>query len=155
MKFSQLSQILKDTNERLFRSAIKAVNVNLTMRNWFFGYYIVEFDQHGEDRARYGTQLLNTLASDLAIKGLTAPELSRCRQFYKTYPQIVELIPREFKSILSLQNLGTVSQELIHDEFQNLGTVSQELQQSSNVLKYNHLNKLISNVSFSHWVELI
>jgi len=155
MKFSQLSQILKDTNERLFRSAVKAVNVNLTMRNWFFGYYIVEFDQHGEDRARYGTQLLNTLAGDLAIKGLTAPELSRCRQFYKTYPQIVELIPREFKSILSLQNLGTLSQESETDNGLILGTVSQELQESSNIFKYNHLNKLISNVSFSHWVELI
>ena len=138
MNFSQLSHILKDTNERLFRSAVKAVNVNLTMRNWFFGYYIVEFDQNGEDRAKYGTQLLNTLAGDLAIKGLTAPELSRCRQFYKTYPQIIEIIPREIRTILSLPNLVTVSQELEIENGSILGTVSQESRKDTSSIKDNY-----------------
>ncbi|MDP4239164.1 MAG: PDDEXK nuclease domain-containing protein [Bacteroidota bacterium] len=155
MNFSQLSEILKETNERLFRRTIKAINVTLTLRNWLFGYYIVEFEQNGEDRAQYGTQLLNTLAGDLAIKGLTAPELSRCRQFYKTYPQLVDLIPREFNSILPKQILGTVSQESEIETGLNLGTLSQDLKQDINTLKYNHLNKLLTNISFSHWVELI
>ena len=111
MNFSQLSEILKDTNERLFRRAVKAVNVNLTLRNWLFGYHIVEFDQNGEDRARYSSKLLESLATELAIKGLTAPELSRCRQFYKTYPQIIELLPEEFNSFLPPHISGTMSQE--------------------------------------------
>jgi len=112
MNFSQLSEILKNANERLFRRAVKAVNINLTLRNWLFGYHIVEFDQNGEDRARYSSKLLESLATELAIKGLTAPELSRCRQFYKTYPQIIELLPEEFNSFLPPHISGTMSQEL-------------------------------------------
>jgi len=38
MKFDQLSEILKITNERLYSNAIKAVNINLTLRNWIFGF---------------------------------------------------------------------------------------------------------------------
>ena len=30
-------------------------------RNWLIGYYIVEFEQHGKDRAEYGSQLLKKL----------------------------------------------------------------------------------------------
>ena len=126
MNFNQLSGILKDTNERLFRRAVKAVNINLTLRNWLFGYHIVEFDQNGEDRARYSSKLLESLATELAIKGLTAPELSRCRQFYNTYPQIIELLPEEFNTFLPNRILGTVSQELTRLEFPILGIVSQE-----------------------------
>ena len=40
MNFSQLSEILKQTNERLYQKAVKAINVSLTMRNWLFGFYI-------------------------------------------------------------------------------------------------------------------
>ena len=34
---------------------------NKIMLNWLIGYYIVEFEQHGKDRAEYGTQLLKKL----------------------------------------------------------------------------------------------
>ena len=61
--------------------------------------YIVEFEQNGADRANYGSKLLRKLAKDIAIKGLTAPELSRCRQFYQTYPQILGSITQEFKNL--------------------------------------------------------
>jgi len=155
MNFSQLSEILKDTNERLFRRAVKAVNVNLTLRNWLFGYHIVEFDQNGEDRARYSSKLLESLATELAIKGLTAPELSRCRQFYKTYPQIIELLSEEFNTFLPNRILGTISQEFQIKKELNLGTLSQELQSNNNTFNDSHLKKLITNISFSHWVELI
>jgi len=100
MKFDQLSEILKITNERLYSNAIKAVNINLTLRNWIFGFYIVEFEQNGEERAVYGRKLLQNLADTLKIKGLSAPELSRCRQFYQTYPKILRTLPQEFKSLL-------------------------------------------------------
>ena len=136
MNFSQLSEILKNANERLFRRAVKAVNINLTLRNWLFGYHIVEFDQNGEDRARYSSKLLESLATELAIKGLTAPELSRCRQFYKTYPQIIELLPEEFNSFLPKRILGTLSQELQIQKGLNFGTISQDLQFGNNIFRF-------------------
>jgi hypothetical protein len=45
--------------------AARAVNRHLTLRNWFIGAYIVEFEQNGEDRASYGQELLPRLAGDL------------------------------------------------------------------------------------------
>jgi len=155
MNFSQLSEFLKETNERLFRRAVKAVNVNLTLRNWIFGYHIVEFDQNGEDRARYSSKLLESLAKELSIKGLTAPELSRCRQFYKTYPQIIELLPEELNAFLPHYILGTMSQELDIQKDLIFGTMSQELRSKDNTINNNYLYRLITNISFSHWVELI
>jgi len=155
MNFSQLSEFLKDTNERLFRRAVKAVNINLTLRNWIFGYHIVEFDQNGDDRARYSSKLLESLANELAIKGLTAPELSRCRQFYKTYPQIIELLSEEFNYLLPHHILGTMSQELEIQKELNFGTTSQDLLFKNNTFNNNHLYRLITNISFSHWVEFI
>ena len=155
MNFSQLSEFLKDTNERLFRRAVKAVNINLTLRNWIFGYHIVEFDQNGDDRARYSSKLLESLANELAIKGLTAPELSRCRQFYKTYPQIIELLSEEFNYLLPHHILGTMSQECEIQKGLNFGTTSQDLLFKNNTFNNNHLYRLITNISFSHWVELI
>lgn len=50
--------------------AKNAVNQLLTVRNWMIGYYIVEFEQNGENRAEYGTNLLERMAEDLAIKAL-------------------------------------------------------------------------------------
>jgi len=34
----------------------------LTIRNWLIGYYIVEFEQNGKDRAEYGISLLKSIA---------------------------------------------------------------------------------------------
>ena len=39
------------------RAAV-AVNQALVLRNWLIGAYIVEFEQNGTDRAKYGTRLL-------------------------------------------------------------------------------------------------
>ena len=155
MNFFQLSEILKDTNEKLFQNAIKAVNVSLTLRNWLFGFYIVEFEQNGEDRASYGSKLVQNLASELAIKGLPAPELSRCRQFYNTYPQILKLLPQEFNVFLPKQIVGMLSQQSESQKELILGTASQELQPKANAFEDKHLNKLITSISFSHWVELV
>ena len=59
-----------------------------TMRNWLIGYYIVEFEQHGKDRAEYGTQLLKKL------EGVNVTLFKNSRNFYLHYPQMAEnLIP--------------------------------------------------------------
>jgi hypothetical protein len=92
MNFEKLVSRIQQTNDFLHHRAVKALNVNLTLRNWLTGFYIVEFEQNGSDRAEYGVKLLENIAKNISIKGLTAPELSRCRQFYNIYPQILGLI---------------------------------------------------------------
>lgn len=62
MNFSNLVQSIKQTHNFLQLDITKAINRNLTIRNWLIGYYIVEFEQKGEDRAKYGTKLITELA---------------------------------------------------------------------------------------------
>jgi predicted nuclease of restriction endonuclease-like (RecB) superfamily len=69
--------------------AVQAVNLALTLRNWLIGYHIVEYQQHGSDRARYGERLLDTLSGDLRRRigtGFTKRYLELFRQFYLRYP---------------------------------------------------------------------
>lgn len=124
MNFNQLSKLLKSTHDKLYRDAVRAVNTNLTLRNWLFGFYIVEFEQNGEDRAQYGKKLLLNLAAQLSLRGLTAPELSRCRQFYYTYPQILGLLTHEFgNSPISLKYSNVTFENI---ELSILGLPTQE-----------------------------
>src|SRR4051794_13152215 len=116
MNFRALIDSILQTHLALEHSAVKAVNKYLTIRSWLIGFYILNFEQRGEDRAMYGLKLLENIADQLkatGIKGLTAPELSRFRQFYSAYPYI----------------LGTVSQELenLHLRSVILETPSQQL----------------------------
>ncbi len=145
MIFEELTKLILNTHDSLQQYAIRAINIGLSIRNWITGYYIVNYEQLGEDRAKYGEHLLEKIAFDIknkGIKGLTAAELSRCRQFYKVYPQI----------------LGTLSQESLQLPKNILGTLSQEFVLSNdNIANITTINpiKLITNLSFSHFSELI
>lgn len=61
MNFTQLTNSLLVTHNELYQNSIKAINIGLTLRNWLFGFNIVEFEQNGEDRAVYGEKLLHEL----------------------------------------------------------------------------------------------
>ncbi len=76
MDFNLLANTILETHLSLQQSAAKAVNMHLTIRNWLIGFYIVEFEQNGEDRAEYGARLLSKIEKKIKLKGLTAPELS-------------------------------------------------------------------------------
>jgi hypothetical protein len=58
MNFDLLLNTIQQTHTVFQQNAFKAVNMSLTLRNWLIGYYIVEFEQNGEDRAKYGESLL-------------------------------------------------------------------------------------------------
>lgn len=72
--------------------AAHAINLSLTARNWLVGYYIVEYEQNGEDRAQYGDNLLKTIAKRLNRRGLGERRLYEFRQFYCVYPHIGEIV---------------------------------------------------------------
>ncbi len=97
MNFDLLVHTIHDTHATLQQSAIKAINKHLTIRNWLIGFYIVEFEQKGEDRARYGERLLDELGTALQIKGLGSRNLKLFRQFYFAYPQIVQTASAQLK----------------------------------------------------------
>ncbi|MCY7420218.1 MAG: PDDEXK nuclease domain-containing protein, partial [Chitinophagaceae bacterium] len=101
---------------------------------------MVEFEQKGEDRAAYGTRLRGVIADKIKIKGLTAPELSRCRQFYQAYPQILGLIT---------QQLYDLSPQMI------LGLSTQESENALSNEEEIHFKKVLLNISYTHLTELI
>ena len=69
------------------------------------GYYIVEYEQNGMERAEYGTNLLKELAKTLHIKGLEHNQLNLCRTFYLRYPQIFSTVSRKLESIGGIPEL--------------------------------------------------
>ncbi len=93
MNFKHLQQNIKDLSAVLRQNAILAVNTHLTIRNWLIGFYIMEFEQNGEDRAAYGKKLLQNLSASFNEEGLSYRNLKLYRQFYTQYPQIKEYIP--------------------------------------------------------------
>ena len=85
--------------------AAAAVDQALTLRNWLIGAYIVEYEQHGRDRAEYGEKLLERLARDLGRelgRGLGLRMLRDMRRFYLTYPQLGDPIRHSRRSTGSL-----------------------------------------------------
>jgi len=142
MNFEQLIQACEQAHNHLQKTAISAVNQYMTIRNWLFGYYIVEYEQNGEDRARYGDQLLTELAKKLiskGIKGLSKRNLYYFCQFYLMYPATVQLIAN--------MNLpGTI--------MQTLSAQFDIMQKKVDEIDIDPL-LLISRLSFSHFIELM
>ena len=50
MNFNDLQQNIRHISGTFRQNAVSAVNTHLTVRNWLVGFYIVEFEQNGEDR---------------------------------------------------------------------------------------------------------
>lgn len=68
-----------------------AISINQTIKStyWNVGRYIVEFEQQGNTRAKYGTSLLSRLAKILRAKvgrGYSRPNLNNMRKFYLLFP---------------------------------------------------------------------
>jgi len=128
--FGNLISSVYQTHCLLQENAIKAVNFNLTVRNWLVGCYIVEYEQNGEDRAKYGTSLLSEMAKELKIKGITGLQLRmlrHCRMFYLTYPQIRQSVIAELERLAYEQNVV-----LQNDVFSIRQSVIAEFQQADN-----------------------
>jgi DUF1016 N-terminal domain len=153
MNFTNLINQIDQTHQTLQQNAVKAVNSHVTLRNWLIGCYIVEFEQNGEDRAKYGAQLMKALAKSINIKGLTAPELSRCRQFFNTYRLFID-----FLNVLPAYHqmpkriIGSLTQK---SQNKILGSVTQELQNSETQEDGDYYKQIFTQISYTHFVELI
>lgn len=80
-----ITNLVADTKNRLAQT----VNTTLVATYWNIGKYIVEFEQEGNTKAKYGTALLTSLAKILRIKlgkGYSRPNLNNMRKFYLLYP---------------------------------------------------------------------
>jgi hypothetical protein len=70
LSFDRLVAAIEQVHVEMAARASRAVNGSLTLRNWFIGCYIAEYEQRGADRARYGEGLLDHLAARLVRAGV-------------------------------------------------------------------------------------
>ena len=87
----RLVSLISDTWEKAKGEAALAVNTELLDANRQTGRYIVEFEQHGNAKARYGEQLLTNLSRDLTKlrgKGYSRSNLFNMRLFYVRFSKI-------------------------------------------------------------------
>lgn len=149
--FNALVGNIQNVHQQLQRSAVNTVNRMLTIRNWLIGYYIVEFEQNGKDRAEYGDKLIERLSIELRhIKGIDKRSLFRFRQFYLYYPQLSDSIRGSLFPIL--------------DQFEKVGSLSPQLTNSkimgstTPLLKSDRLvpgEKILSKLSYTHIEQLL
>ena len=123
MIFNQLTHNIRKTSDTLRSCAGKAINQFLTVRNWLIGFYIVEFEQRGEDRAQYGEKLLESLAKELNENSLSFRNLFLYRKFFQTYPQIAQVIP----TFLQKNGLHSIGQSLIVQSESDLTAIGQSV----------------------------
>lgn len=106
MNFDSLVHTIHSVQDALQEQAAHAVNLALTARNWLIGYYIVEFEQHGEDRAEYGEQLLKKLETRINKKGMTERRFREFRRLYIVYPQLGSEVAKYLVSLpIGFRNL--------------------------------------------------
>jgi hypothetical protein len=84
---SSYTQLLNRISQRYTKGksiAFQAVNECIIDTNWDIGKYIVEFEQKGSSRAKYGVNLLDNLSKDLTLRygrGFSRSSLNYIRLF--------------------------------------------------------------------------
>ena len=86
--FESLVGNIQSASKALQEDARLVINRNVTTRAWLTGFYIVEYEQHGNDRAKYGEGLLKRLAERLKDKSWSQTNLKNARAFYLTFPEV-------------------------------------------------------------------
>ena len=151
--FGDLTSIIQSTHDAALSSAVKAINRLQTMRNWLIGYYIVEYEQHGKDRAEYGAKLLKKLEERVDRKGMTRNTFQSARNFYRMYPQIIENFQinkgasMSCKSYMDTTNKISDSESIDNQSSGICPTVSCKFQTSGKTI--------ISKLSYSHIYEIM
>lgn len=103
--YANLLSGVSELLETARRASARTVNAFMTATYWEIGRRIVEFEQHGKDRAEYGKALLKRLAADLNAsygRGFSVDNLENMRLFYGVCDE------KEISETLS-RKLGAVS----------------------------------------------
>lgn len=162
MDFDSLYKSVSKLDVAFEDNTAKAINRNITARNWLIGFYIVHYEQKGQDRAKYGEKTLQTLSERLNKKSLSYRNLKLYRQFYKEFSSlekpIFEYVLNEFGSEKTL--ISGIKQNLIEDK-----TVSKDLANpvcqigQSTIAQSDDLQippeELFTHLSFTHFTLIM
>ena len=150
--FEDLSVSILNTHLTAQQAAIRAINQMATLRNWLIGCYIVEYEQKGSDRAKYGDRLLKRLEERVKTKGLNLTLFKNSRRFYLLYPQIGELFGKSpMPSDLLITEVGRKGKSPTASDFSGekpiCATASHEFKTAP--------KHILEKLSFSHISEIM
>lgn len=134
--FQSLVAAIRNAHTQSAELALQVINTGLTLRNWLIGHHIIHYEQRGQDRAQYGSRLLEQLAHSLQEdldRCYTGRYLGLCRQFCSSYPDIG-------KSLIS--ESGALIRKSVISE-------------STTTTPPNWTQRLLRGLSFTHFVELL
>ena len=163
MDFNALVSQIQSIDGTLKHEANKAVNTLLTIRNWMIGYYIVAYEQNGQDKAKYGDKILQTLADNINREGLSFRNLKLFRQFFLAYPQLsddaISLLLPILQTLSAKFTLGNSDMQIgqsLPAQFTLENSDMQIGQSLSAQLNENILNnQIIGKLSFTHITMLL
>ena len=140
--FDGLVAHIQQTQDVLQNNARLVINRHVTAKAWLTGYYIVEYEQKGADRAKYGEKLLKCLSGRLGKKKYSVTTLKIYRQFYQVYSHLDKEVAG---FLLSQSQIG----QSVTDQFGGVAVSNKiaPLAVKSNLL----FNKL----SFTHLVAIL
>lgn len=147
--FDELCTAISTTHDAAQGAAVKAINRMQTMRNWLIGYYIVEFEQKGKERAEYGTRLLKEIVLRVDRKGINETLLQLARSFYQRYPQMAQNLNCEKSATLSHNFISPICATPSHklNDTEKSPMLSDDLITSG--------KEILGHLSFSHIRELL
>lgn len=135
--FERVAALIEQARKRVATT----VNITEVYTKYNIGRYIVEYEQHGEYRAKYGKQILQNLSARLTERfgdGWTVDTLKRCRYFYNVY---------SFK-----EKRETL---LPNSENNEVAQLEQHCCPNSQISKKEEVNNLIFTLSWSHYLVLM
>lgn len=135
--FERVAALIEQARKRVATT----VNIAEVYTKYNIGRYIVEYEQHGEYRAKYGKQILQNLSARLTERfgdGWTVDTLKRCRYFYNVY---------SFK-----EKRETL---LPNSENNEVAQLEQHCCPNSQISKKEEVNNLIFTLSWSHYLVLM
>lgn len=137
-------QEIKNIIDSARTNAVRSVDFCRVQMYWNLGKRIFEEEQHGKNRADYGTYLLKNLAKELEPEygsGFSYRQLAFCRQFYRTYPIVnavrSQLNWTQYRQLISIDDKD--KREYYELETINNAWTSRELERQINSQLYERL----------------
>lgn len=160
MNFEALVSQIQGTNEALQNNARLVINRHVTAKAWLTGYYIVEYEQNGSDRAKYGEKLLPELSNRLGKRNFSVTNLKIYRQFYLIYPTLISEIG---KFLMSYMPIGQSLTDQLQLPVNHLIEKSQSLTGQFTSIRQSPIaqfkgvapDKLFNRLSFTHLAAIL
>jgi len=161
MGFEKLINLFEQTQTAMQKQAARSVDIALVVRNWLFGWYIVEFENGGAERAElYGKKLIQRLSNELkklGIRGMSPTNLKQFRLFYEIYKEIGQAVADQSLNI-KISKLE-IEQALFSQSFPTINKIRQAQPDQSQSASFFHLllQTLYSRfvLGWTHYVTLL